>query len=709
VTLSWRDVTYVVDNLAAAGKGNNKGGAKGKAGGAGGGAPARRVILDSLSGSVAPGRSLAVMGPSGSGKTTLLNVLSRRVRAPDPPGDPGIALDGESRTTRFDVRLNGEQTSEELSRRFGAFVAQDDYLPGTLTVREAIRFNADLRLAHLNREDREARISGVIAELGLNKVADSLIGFSGQDALNTGLKRSLSGGERKRVSIALELVTNPSLIYADEPTTGLDSFAAISVVNTLLGLARRSGRTVIFTIHQPSSEIWDLLDSVLLLGRGRTIYYGPASQAVPHFSELGLPPPPYENPADHLLRAVHVDTSKVDAREEALALLRGDGEHNNNDNDNNKNNNNNGDDDKAAGAVGGGGGGGGAKRGRDHDAAAVAQVLRLSKAYAKSDARRAADEEWEAQDKETAVRARAAGGTSGSLAAADRARRGGFFAQGKQVAIRSLKNLVREPMNLIGAIAQSVIFALIVGLLFGRLEYSQRNVRDRLGVIFFSTIFLFFNSLFAPVFLFAAERTVFLRQYSSGLLDVLPYFLFRTLAELPKLMLAPTCFSCVFYFIVNLRYDAGAFFKFVLTMCTQAYAGFVFGVFVVVAVPDPATALQILPVLFIPLMLLSGLLISPPNIPPWMKPFEFISFTRYSFHALVQNDFEGATFVCTDDELEIAGGTCPITTGAEALEFNGFNETGFSFWVNLIILFALASCYHIASFFLLLRSARRAK
>ncbi|KAG2573505.1 hypothetical protein PVAP13_7KG257500 [Panicum virgatum] len=186
-----------------------------------------------------------------------------------------------------------------------AYVTQDDNLIGTLTVRETIGYSALLRLPDkMPREDKRALVEGTIIEMGLQDCADTVIG-------NWHL-RGVSGGEKRRVSIALELLMRPRLLFLDEPTSGLDSSSAFFVTQTLRGLAR-DGRTVIASIHQPSSEVFELFDMLFLLSSGKTVYFGQASQACEFFASAGFPCPPLRNPSDHFLRCVNSDFDKVKA------------------------------------------------------------------------------------------------------------------------------------------------------------------------------------------------------------------------------------------------------------------------------------------------------------------------------------------------------------------------------------------------------------
>uniref|UniRef100_A0A2N9GNN0 ABC transporter domain-containing protein n=1 Tax=Fagus sylvatica TaxID=28930 RepID=A0A2N9GNN0_FAGSY len=233
--LVWEDLTVVIPNF---GNGHT------------------RRLLDGLSGYAEPGRIMAIMGPSGSGKSTLLDSLAGRLSGK-------VVMTGN-------VLLNGKK--RRLDYGVLAYVTQEDILLGTLTVRESLTYSAHLRLpTTMTKEEVDGIVEGTIIEMGLQECADRLIG-------NWHL-RGISGGEKKRLSIALEILTRPCLLFLDEPTSGLDSASAFFVVQTLRNIAH-DGRTVIACIHQPSSEVFALFDDLFLLSGGQTVYFGAAKLAI---------------------------------------------------------------------------------------------------------------------------------------------------------------------------------------------------------------------------------------------------------------------------------------------------------------------------------------------------------------------------------------------------------------------------------------------
>jgi ABC-type multidrug transport system ATPase subunit len=258
-----------------------------------------KTILHNCKGHVKSGEFLAILGPSGAGKTTLLNVISQRY------------IGNGIQCTSGQVKLNNIPIDDTPFKYLTGFVPQDDILMGTLTPREAITFAARLSLL-LNPAEIEAKVSMLIQQLGLSGCADSKIGMMFQ--------RGISGGEKKRTSIGVEVVTDPPILILDEPTTGLDSYTALQIINLVKAQAREFERIVIATIHQPNSEIYASFDKLLLLRKGETVYIGNSIEAVHHFKKKGFPMQDNYNPADHFLKVLSEMTEEIDTDEKISTL-----------------------------------------------------------------------------------------------------------------------------------------------------------------------------------------------------------------------------------------------------------------------------------------------------------------------------------------------------------------------------------------------------
>jgi ABC-type multidrug transport system ATPase subunit len=182
-----------------------------------------------------------------------------------------------------------------------------------MTVRECLEFSARLKLPGTD-EEKMRKVKEIIMDLKLNKCQDTFIGGS--------LLKGVSGGERKRTSIGVALITNPSLIFLDEPTTGLDSYTATQVMLILRNLAN-AGRTIIQTIHQPNSDIFQLFDQLMLLAQGRVIYYNQSSLSVDYFSKIGFQVPELSNPADYFMSIMSIESMMAEDAEKNEAARSG--------------------------------------------------------------------------------------------------------------------------------------------------------------------------------------------------------------------------------------------------------------------------------------------------------------------------------------------------------------------------------------------------
>jgi ABC-type multidrug transport system ATPase subunit len=250
-----------------------------------------KPILKPLTADFQPGVINVVMGPSGSGKTSLLNSMAGRLK--------------DDITTRYkqygNITFNGLTPSSDVVHAICSFVTQDDdALLASLTVRETLRFAAGLRLPKwMSKEQKRERAEQILLKMGLKDCADNLIGND--------LIKGISGGEKRRVTIAIQILTEPRVLLLDEPLSGLDAFTALSIMDVLRGLADE-GRTLIVTIHQPRSDLFAHFGNILLLARGgHPVYAGPARNMLPHFAAHGYHCSKFTNPADFALDLITVD------------------------------------------------------------------------------------------------------------------------------------------------------------------------------------------------------------------------------------------------------------------------------------------------------------------------------------------------------------------------------------------------------------------
>ncbi|VEU45179.1 unnamed protein product [Pseudo-nitzschia multistriata] len=237
-------------------------------------------IMQGVTGELKGGQFTAIMGPSGAGKSTFLSLLS-----------------GKTEPTGGTLAVNGEHASLKDYRKVVGFVPQEDIMIRELSVEENIRHSAFMRLpASMSRKKKLERVYQVMESLDLLRIRSSIIGDE--------IIRGISGGQRKRVNVAMELVADPSLLALDEPTSGLDSTTSSNLCETLSDLAK-TGVNVAAVIHQPKIEILRTFSNVLLLGvGGRTVYMGPTENMESYFDGIGFPLPDQMNPADYFMDVI---------------------------------------------------------------------------------------------------------------------------------------------------------------------------------------------------------------------------------------------------------------------------------------------------------------------------------------------------------------------------------------------------------------------
>jgi ABC-type multidrug transport system ATPase subunit len=270
-----------------------------------------KKIVNIPEGSLRSGRFLGILGPSGSGKSTFLKLLANRLAL-------NLRLKGKVSIVRSDGII------EDINNDKVAFVYQDDSFFDMLTVGETLQFAMQLRQIvtpnHHISEKASAIVDPtylqeIINVMSLQKIVSAPIGGGGVSQEKSDQSRGISGGERKRLAVACELVGNPAILIADEPTSGLDAFQALQVVTTLRNLARQRNVLVIATIHQPRSLIFQLCDDLLLFTpRGHLAYAGSREDALSYFANIaGFTCPDNINPAEFLIDLVSYDYTSSEA------------------------------------------------------------------------------------------------------------------------------------------------------------------------------------------------------------------------------------------------------------------------------------------------------------------------------------------------------------------------------------------------------------
>uniref|UniRef100_A0A671E6W7 Broad substrate specificity ATP-binding cassette transporter ABCG2 n=1 Tax=Rhinolophus ferrumequinum TaxID=59479 RepID=A0A671E6W7_RHIFE len=573
-----------------------------------------KEILTNINGIMRPGLN-AILGPTGGGKSSLLDVLSARK---DPQGLSG------------DVLINGAPRPANFKCTSG-YVVQDDVVMGTLTVRENLQFSAALRLpTTMTNHEKNERINKVIQELGLAKVADSKVG--------TQFTRGVSGGERKRTSIGMELITDPSILFLDEPTTGLDSSSANAVL-LLLKRMSKQGRTIIFSIHQPRYSIFKLFDSLTLLASGRVMFHGPAQEALGYFASAGHHCESYNNPADFFLDVINGDSSAVISNREDE--------------------------------------GGEAKETEEPSKREKPLIEKLAEFYVNSaffrDTKAELDQFSGVQKKKSVVFKELTYATS-------------FCHQLKWIAKRSFKNLLGNPQASIAEIIVTIFLGLIIGAIFYDLKHDPTGIQNRAGVLFFLTTNQCFSSISA-VELFVVEKKLFTHEYISGYYRVSSYFFGKLLSDLlPMRMLPSIIFTCITYFLLGLKPVVESFFIMMFTLMMVAFTASSMALAIAAGQSVVSVATLLMTITFVFMMIFSGLLVNLTTIVPWLSWLQYFSIPRYGYTALRHNEFLGQNF-CPGLNVT-ANNTCSfaICTGEEYLIIQGIDLSPWGLWKNHVAL-----------------------
>ncbi|XP_051675216.2 ATP-binding cassette sub-family G member 2 isoform X1 [Oryctolagus cuniculus] len=574
-----------------------------------------KEILSDINGIMKPGLN-AILGPTGGGKSSLLDVLAARK---DPHGLTG------------DVLINGAPQPANFKCNSG-YVVQDDVVMGTLTVRENLQFSAALRLpTTMSNHEKNERINKVIRELGLEKVADSKVG--------TQFIRGVSGGERKRTSIGMELITDPSILFLDEPTTGLDSSTANAVL-LLLKRMSKQGRTIIFSIHQPRYSIFKLFDSLTLLASGKLMFHGPAQQALEYFASAGYRCEPYNNPADFFLDVINGDSSAVVlSREEE---------------------------------------GSEANRTEEPSKREKPLIDTLAEFYTNSSFYRETKAEL---DQFTGVQKK-----KRSIAFKEITYVTSFCHQLRWIIKRSFKNLLGNPQASIAQIIVTAVLGLVIGAIYFGLENDSAGIQNRAGVLFFLTTNQCFSSVSA-VELFVVEKKLFIHEYISGYYRVSSYFFGKLFSDLlPMRMLPSIIFTCIIYFMLGLKPTADAFFIMMFTLMMVAYSASSMALAIAAGQSVVSVATLLMTISFVFMMIFSGLLVNLKTIASWLSWLQYFSIPKYGYTALQYNEFLGQNF-CPGLNVT-ANSTCDyaICTGEEYLTNQGIDLSPWSLWKNHVAL-----------------------
>ncbi|XP_063103326.1 broad substrate specificity ATP-binding cassette transporter ABCG2-like isoform X2 [Cavia porcellus] len=451
-------------------------------------------ILSNISGIMRPGLN-AIFGPPGSGKSVLLDILAARKHLEKFSGD---------------VLINGEPYPANF-KCYSGYVTQDDVMMGTLTVRENLRFSAAIRLpTTMTNHEKNEKINETIQELGLDKVADCKVG--------TELIHGVSKAERKKISIAMELVTDPSILFLDKPTNALDLNTAYAVFLLLKRISKKR-RTIIFSIHELRHPIFEMFDSLTLLTAGKLIFHGPAQMAAEHLASAGYNYKLYINSADFLL----------DVISGVFPAMESDGEEEHHE----------------------------YKKMEEFSMRDEPAIENLAEYYANSslyrDTKAELDHLLEGQKKK-------------SSAFQDFTYVTSFWQQFRWISWRSFKNFLGDHWTSITQIINVIIEGLLISAFFLGIKNDCTAIQNRIWMLFLLTDSIYY-SFFSAIQLFQEEKKLFMHEYMCGYYTVSSYFLGKVLCDMiPRRMLHSFILTFIPYVIVGLKPAVEAFFITMLTI-----------------------------------------------------------------------------------------------------------------------------------------------
>ena len=456
-------------------------------------------------------------------------------------------------------------------------------------MKETLTYAARLRLPKTyTKEQKEKRALDVIYELGLERCQDTMIGGS--------FVRGVSGGERKRVCIGNEIIINPSLLFLDEPTSGLDSTTALRIVQMLQDIAE-AGKTVVTTIHQPSSRLFHKFDKLILLGKGSLLYFGKASETMTYFQSIGCSPLISMNPAEFLLDLANGninDVSLPSELEDKVQMGNAEAETQNG---------------KPSPAV-------------VHEYLVEAYETRVA----------------ETEKKRLMVPIPLDEALKTKVCSHKRQWGASWDEQFSILFWRGIKERRHDYFSWL-RITQVLSTAVILGLLWWQSDTKNpKDLQDQAGLLFFIAVFWGFFPVFTAIFTFPQERAMLSKERAADMYRLSAYFLARTTSDLPLDLILPVLFLLVVYFMAGLRLSVAPFFLTVLTvfLCIVAAQGL--GLAIGATLMDLKRATTLASVTVMTFMLAGGFFVQ--RVPIFFSWIRYMSFNYHTYKLLLKVQYE---------------------------------------------------------------------
>ncbi|KAJ3387184.1 hypothetical protein HDU92_002060 [Lobulomyces angularis] len=563
------------------------------------------------------------MGASGCGKTTLLHSLA------------GINLNLQK---EGEIEINGTELSKFKQKSLISYLRQDIIMIPYLTVRETLLFAAKLRLnSNIPAAKKLEIVEETILELGLSSCANSFIGNE--------WRSGISGGEKRRVALAIQLLQNPSILFCDEPTTGLDSFTSLALIQTLVALAKK-GKTICISIHQPSSTIFELFDEILLLSKGEQIFFGTPDQSVKHFTNLNISFPSEANPADWLL-----DISTDNIQEENLIdrnlnfskIWKNEGLKINSTSEI--------DEDNDSTLLNG--------EGLLENYFAFDGILKDNFLANKAEKTNLTIEEEENYSKNN--------------------NRASLIYQISTLTGRSVKIMFRDPLMFFGSVFEVIFFSVCVGLIFFQMPEDLAGIYSRKSILYLISSLQPYLFLIYMIYKLSEEIKVFDREREDNMYTVLAYFVSSFIANFPLQLLTCLLYSLILYFMTGLRFEGDLMQKIwnlgvftavngALQLISTSFAYFTIAIF-----RDFTTASLFANFFYTFFALSSGFFVPYQIMPFFLSWIKDVSQVSFAYRILMSNEFENRIFECPGLLPEGSTQTIPQCIGNTSILQNGFN------------------------------------